>query len=86
MNIGALALSNWYTEREKIGLFHSVECNGTEESIFDCRTNEGDGGCGTNQDASVICICHGISLCVHAKPIPYNIATMIESAEYNKIL
>ena len=58
MNIGALALSNWYTEREKIALFHSVECNGTEESIFDCRTNEGDGGCGTYQDASVIC--HGI--------------------------
>jgi hypothetical protein len=35
-----------------------------EESIFDCRTNEGDGGCGVAQDASVLC--HGI---VHAAVI-----------------
>ena len=53
--LGSFALSNWYTETEKIGLIHSVECNGTEESIFDCQTNEGEGGCLTHQDASVIC-------------------------------
>lgn len=53
--LGSFALSNWYNEREKIALIHSVECNGSEESIFDCRTNEGDGGCTRYQDASVIC-------------------------------
>ena len=48
-------MSNWYTERALIGLLHSVECTGSEESIFDCQTNEGDGGCSVSQDASVIC-------------------------------
>ena len=55
--LGSLALSNWYTERIKIGLIHSLECSGSEESIFHCRRNEGDGGCTPTQDASVIC--HG---------------------------
>ena len=55
ISTGSFSLSSWFTEYDKIALLHSVECNGTEESIFDCRTNEGDGGCLSYQDGSVIC-------------------------------
>ena len=49
-------MSNFsFTENTLLTLFHTVECNGTEESLFDCQSNEGDGGCSGRQDASVIC-------------------------------
>ena len=35
---------------------HSVECNGTEETIFDCQfDNTSNAQCANNQDASIIC-------------------------------
>ena len=52
--LGSFATSGW-NEYALLALLHSVECSGSEESIFDCQTNEGDGGCSQGQDASVVC-------------------------------
>ena len=53
---GSISASNWYTDRQLIPLIHSVQCNGTEEAIFDCIfRNDSSAQCGIYQDASVIC-------------------------------
>ena len=57
-DVGAIALSGLTVfggDSRQLTLFHNVECNGTEESIFDCRRREGAGGCQQRQDASVVC-------------------------------
>ena len=53
--LGSFATSGWNNEYTLLSLLHSVECSGSELNIFDCETNEGDGGCSQGQDASVIC-------------------------------
>ena len=40
-------------DRSKTAIIQSVQCNGTEETIFDCRSSSAQ--CGVYQDASVIC-------------------------------
>ena len=53
---GSLAASNWYADSRISPAVHSVQCNGTEESIFDCQfINGSTAQCGIYLDASVIC-------------------------------
>ena len=40
---------------DTLHLFQAVECNGTEESIFDCQWSDLNSTCYHRQDASVIC-------------------------------
>ena len=53
---GSIAASNWNTRYDISAAIHSVECNGTEENIFDCQFSyDSSSMCGRYQDASVIC-------------------------------
>ena len=51
---GSIAASNWNTRYHISPAIHFLECNGTEENIFDCQFSS-DSTCGRSQDASVIC-------------------------------
>ena len=56
MSIGSIPLFNGYHGSSlQETLFSNVDCNGTEESIFDCRRNGGTDGCQQYPDAAVIC-------------------------------
>jgi len=57
INPGSVVLSSFYhhTGEELLSLLHSVECNGTEESIFQCQTNEEGVGCQRRRPAAVLC-------------------------------
>ena len=57
-HVGSLAASNSFNNGYNLPVVHSVQCNGTEETIFNCElsfSNTSNADCARYQDASVIC-------------------------------
>ena len=57
-HVGSLAASNSFSNGYNLPVVHSVQCNGTEETIFNCElsfSNTSNADCARYQDASVIC-------------------------------
>ena len=63
---GSIA-SNLYRNYYISAVIHSVECNGTEDSIFDCQFISST--CRSNRDASVICqgLWSVLPICAHPR-------------------
>lgn len=56
--IGAVALTNSYTEGTWYVYFRDLNCTGHEETLFDCPYQQlTDSSCSQYEDASVICQC-----------------------------
>ena len=55
--LGSLAVFNWWNnENGGITLISGLNCNGTEENIFDCLTDDNAPVCPPNgADANVVC-------------------------------
>ena len=56
--VGSLATFNSFGNGFNLPVFHSVQCNGTEETIFNCElslSNTSNADCARHQGASVIC-------------------------------
>ena len=80
LNIGAIAASNWNTDNFKIPVIHTVQCNGSEESILDCEfSNISNSQCGRYHDASVVC--QGLFACV----LIYNSTSLCHAGSYRII-
>ena len=57
-HVGSLAASNSFNNGYNLPVVHSVQCNGTEETIFNCElsfSNTSNADCARYQDASIIC-------------------------------
>ena len=64
MPLGSISALNWYVSGSITPVIHSVQCTGTEETIFDCQfSNSSSAQCGIYADASVIC--QGLIFYIH---------------------
>ena len=64
---GSLATPNSYNDETKTPIIQSVQCNGTEETLFDCEfSNCSDYQCSSyGQDAGIVCQgLHSIQYCM----------------------
>ena len=58
LNLGAKALTNSFRESSDHFHFKDLNCNGSEDSLFDCTYNQlSNYNCYRYDDASVICQC-----------------------------
>ena len=63
MYAGAIAAAvsrSWYPDWNKTAVIQAVQCNGTEETIFDCQSSSAQ--CEVYQDANIIC--QGLYNCI----------------------
>uniref|UniRef100_A0A1X7TYN8 SRCR domain-containing protein n=1 Tax=Amphimedon queenslandica TaxID=400682 RepID=A0A1X7TYN8_AMPQE len=61
---GSIAVpSSWNNARHGITFLTGLNCNGTEDTIFDCQIDANAPVCSSNRaDANVVCPAHGISI------------------------
>ena len=53
---GSIAASHWNVIYAISAAIHHLECDGTEENVFDCQfSSDSNSTCGMYQDASMIC-------------------------------
>lgn len=78
--LGAIAISNAYTEGNWYMHFKDLNCSGHEENIFDCPFDKFiDSSCSNYEDASVICQCKMIKLCLNIILLVYEVNTVAYS-------
>ena len=70
-----------YADRSKTAIIQSVQCNGTEETIFECQSSSTR--CGVYRDASVIC--QGLYIFVVVALLPRCCIPLIEDVQLVRI-